>query len=270
MRLYLISLLVLTFAAPALAVDGVLEINQTCAVQTGCFAGDASGFPVTITATGSYLLTSDLDVSSETSPQNVTALDINAHGVHIDLNGFSIIGPGISGTGFGVDAVFFNEVTVRNGTIRGMGNDGVRTDRRARIEELHVLENGGDGIFVDLYSIVNRNVVYLNGGSGIEASASTIHGNACHQNGGDGINGNNASSVWSNTITFSGGDGIEVRFGSTVRGNTARSNTGFGLNNSQGTSGYAENVFDSNNGVNPEVFGGVQLGDNLCGSALCP
>ena len=44
-----ITLLALALmASPALAVDGVLEINQTCAVLTGCFAGDIPGFPVTI------------------------------------------------------------------------------------------------------------------------------------------------------------------------------------------------------------------------------
>jgi len=31
----LIALLLLTLAGPALATDGVLEINHTCAVQTG-------------------------------------------------------------------------------------------------------------------------------------------------------------------------------------------------------------------------------------------
>jgi hypothetical protein len=270
MRLRLLLFLALTLATPALATDGVLEINQTCAVETGCFAGDTAGFPVTIAATGSYLLTSDLDVTSESNPENVTAIDINTHGVHLDLNGFSIIGPGSTGTGFGVDAAFFNEVTVRNGTIRSMGDDGVRTDRRARIEELHVVENGGDGIFVDIYSIVNRNVAYMNGGVGISANESTVHGNSCHGNGGDGIDGNNGSSVWGNSSSSNGGDGIEVRFGSVVRGNGVRNNTGFGLNNSSGTSGYTENVFDGNNGANPEVSGGVQLGDNLCGSGLCP
>ena len=31
-------------AAHALASDGVLEINQTCATTSGCFAGDGPGF----------------------------------------------------------------------------------------------------------------------------------------------------------------------------------------------------------------------------------
>jgi hypothetical protein len=52
MRLLLTLLLLLALVPPALAVDGVLEINQTCAEQTGCFTGDAAGFPVTISASG--------------------------------------------------------------------------------------------------------------------------------------------------------------------------------------------------------------------------
>ena len=53
--------LVLLSASPALAVDGVLEINQVCADKTGCFSGDAAGFPVTIGTAGSYRLTGNLD-----------------------------------------------------------------------------------------------------------------------------------------------------------------------------------------------------------------
>jgi len=44
----LIPLLLLALVRPTLAVDGVLEINQTCATHTGCFAGDTPGFPVGI------------------------------------------------------------------------------------------------------------------------------------------------------------------------------------------------------------------------------
>ena len=60
MRIQLLTLLVLVWALPVLAVDGVLEINQTCAVPTGCFAGDATGFPVQINASGSNRPTSNL------------------------------------------------------------------------------------------------------------------------------------------------------------------------------------------------------------------
>ena len=58
----LAAFLLSTLPCPSFASDGVVEINQTCAITTGCFAGDASGFPVTIQATptgpagGSYLI----------------------------------------------------------------------------------------------------------------------------------------------------------------------------------------------------------------------
>jgi hypothetical protein len=42
--------------------EGVLEINQACATQTGCFPGDGAGFPVVISSSGSYRLTSNLSV----------------------------------------------------------------------------------------------------------------------------------------------------------------------------------------------------------------
>jgi hypothetical protein len=64
MRACLLLLLLLVVASRAVAIDGVLEINQTCAVNTGCFAGDAPGFPVTISATGSYELTSNLTATA--------------------------------------------------------------------------------------------------------------------------------------------------------------------------------------------------------------
>jgi hypothetical protein len=46
---------------PLLAGDGKLEINQSC-IAVGCFPGDTAGFPVTITSSGSYLLTGNLEV----------------------------------------------------------------------------------------------------------------------------------------------------------------------------------------------------------------
>ncbi|MBZ0088768.1 MAG: hypothetical protein K8H90_00155, partial [Thermoanaerobaculia bacterium] len=83
---------------PAFAVDGVGEINQTCALATGCFAGDTPGFPVAIRSGGSYRLTGDLDLRVVPNAHEATAIDIQtseAGGatVTLDLNGFALIGP---------------------------------------------------------------------------------------------------------------------------------------------------------------------------------
>ena len=76
-----LSMILALATTPALAVDGVLEINQAV-------VDAASGFPFTISAPGNYVLTSDLMV-----PVNTDALVLDTSQVVIDLNGFSIVGP---------------------------------------------------------------------------------------------------------------------------------------------------------------------------------
>ena len=86
--------LILFFGAclPALAADGVVEINQAKALAGGVTAGDTAGFPVTLFANGSYVLTSDLDLATPGAAPNTHAIVVNAGNVTIDLNGFSIFG----------------------------------------------------------------------------------------------------------------------------------------------------------------------------------
>jgi len=120
-------------AVPAQAGEGVIQINQAKALAGGVTAGDGAGFPVTISAPGSYRLTGDLTVPNA----NTNAVSITADSVTLDLNGFSIAGPttctysypnvtcgGTEGTGTGVVAAT-SRVTVRNGRVRGMGSDAI-------------------------------------------------------------------------------------------------------------------------------------------------
>jgi hypothetical protein len=109
-RLIMLTLLLLfALAGPSLAVDGVLEINQTCAVQTGCFAGDTAGFPVTISTAGSYRLTGNLETT-------LVMVSVQADNVTVDLNGFdmSCEPPGFNFLAIGGSAAF---KTIRNGSI---------------------------------------------------------------------------------------------------------------------------------------------------------
>lgn len=219
-----------TWSTPASASDGVLEINQTCAVQTGCFAGDTPGLPVTISASGSYRLTSNLVVPDE----NTDGIVVSTDDVGIDLNNFSILGPVVcsgttlactpsSGTGSGVErtATLLSGISVRNGSIRGMGSYGVLLGVQSEVMNVRVRSNRSFGIFADSGSTVSGNSAYQNGGTGIFASSgSTVSGNTAYQN---------------------IGDGIQTAAGATVLGNTIHSNTGFGLNLG-GLSGYRENV----------------------------
>ncbi len=73
------------------AVDGVVLIDHYHAMVGNITPGDAPGFQVTISQSGSYRLTGDLSVPDG----NTTAIQITADFVTLDLNGFSIIGPAV-------------------------------------------------------------------------------------------------------------------------------------------------------------------------------
>lgn len=113
---------------PLYAVDGVVLINQSTALAGNVTPGDAPGFPVTISVTGSYKLSGNLTVPDA----NTTAIQITADDVTIDLNGFSILGPTVCsgvpvtscspmGSGAGILSQKSN-ITLSNGKIRGMGS----------------------------------------------------------------------------------------------------------------------------------------------------
>ena len=153
----------LALATPAFASDGVLEINQTCAVQTGCFPGDGAGFPVTVSQSGSYGLTSDLVVPS--GPNGVQG---SVDDVTLDLNGFTMSGAGTGTGGWGVFLSQRKNWEIRNGTIRDFGGPGVGdstiTAEGHRIIGIRVIANGALGITL--------------GGSGHLIEGCTIQDNA--------------------------------------------------------------------------------------------
>jgi len=279
--------LALGLSNPAFAVDGVLEINQTCAVNTGCFSGDTAGFPVTITATGSYRLTSNLTVPDE----NTGGINVSANDVAIDLNNFAIIGPvtcsgspltcsHASGSGIGI-YTSHDGISVKNGSITGMGYFGLWLDSQADVASLRLRENrvgnvvgpgstisgttaysnGSYGISAGEGSLVSGNTAFNNVSVGIYAVASTVSGNTVHGNGTDGILIQKGSTVSGNTAYDNGGDGIQVLGGSTVFNNAASSNDGFGINLGS-TSAYRGNVLTDNGGGG--VSGGINRGSNYC------
>lgn len=308
MRCLAVVLLFLSLTSPALASDGILEINQTCALNTGCFAGDAAGFPVTIdgTAGRSYRLTSDLAVPNE----NTDGIVVSTDDIGIDLNNFTIRGPvtcsgspltctPASGFGSGVERVLLTNrsISVKNGSITGMGNYGVLLGEQAEVTNLRVrwnriagigtsngstvsgntaYQNGGYGIQVSSGSTVSGNTAFWNGSIGISAGvASTISGNTAYLNGSDGISPNSGSTVSGNTAYSNAGDGIQCTFGCIVKGNTARANNGFGINLST-DSAYSDNVVTGNTtGTVTGAGSGNGRGGNYCAgpgtvSANCP
>jgi len=288
------SLLLGVLAAPAGAVDGVLEINQTCAVQTGCFAGDAPGFPVAIAQPGSYRLTGDLAIPDENTAGIVIALN-DGH-VTLDLNGFAIGCPTCTGpgTGTGIEAASnLPSLTIRNGTVANMGAAGIGVAGRAHVERIRAESNAESGIFVGPRSIVVASTAIGNGESGITCGDEcVVRDVVASANGADGIltglgsrvSGSVArqnlfrgifarqSVVADNAVVGNASFGIDG-LGSVVRGNAVRENANVGLASDAATA-YAGNSFNLNNGgdANPQVSGaGHEVGTNVCGGdTTCP
>ncbi|MEX2438097.1 MAG: right-handed parallel beta-helix repeat-containing protein, partial [Candidatus Babeliales bacterium] len=88
----------------------------------GCVAtaiGSSGGF--TITQPGKYCLTQNVTVSSS----GVNGITITANNVGLDLNGFTISGPGGLGTGNMISVSGASNVRISNGTVRSAQRSGI-------------------------------------------------------------------------------------------------------------------------------------------------
>lgn len=305
----LVALALLLLApAAANATDGVLEINQTCARQTGCFPGDTAGFPVTITNPGSYRLTSDL----ETNTRADSAIVISANDVTVDLGGFTIactladrFQPQAcfgTGTGDGVSANgAFERTTIRNGRIVGMGRYGVISGHDSVVEDVHLASNGGGsgsggGVLLARGSTLRNATVVANFGIGVSVEldqTGRIVDSTIKANEGVGISAWNGSLVRDCVVTGNEGHGILAYDDSTISGNSVSYNQGSGI------VAYRSNLVSKNNssqngewgllllasqveqglrsGYRENVFsgnsigtvsGGVNMGSNLCDGSV--
>ena len=156
------ALLAISFAIatpPALAEDGVIEINQAKI--------NASGSPIfSISSPGSYKLTSNITVTTAVTE----AISIGASQVTLDLNGFSI-----SGSSIGNSDIFAQANTtgfvLKNGTIVGnSGNDCVQL-ASSGVDSVtidHVTFSGcADGIAIGANSKVTNSTFNLPSGSNV-------------------------------------------------------------------------------------------------------
>lgn len=246
--------LAITVATPALAVDGVIEINQVRALAGGVTGGDTPGFPITIDEPGSYRLTSDIEADGE-------AIRIAANNVTLDLNGFAVLGNATcsgsdgnvscsaNGAGRGIICTTGGcaNLTVSNGTVRGH-LDGIVLGNFAKVEGVRVFENVFRGIQLQQDALVRECVVSLSGNIGIETGNRALIVDSKIINNDDfGIGTGNSSLIQRNQIVDNGTAGIS---GSVLMG-------------------YGDNYFEGNGAV---VSGdvGVQMGTNACGNVVCP
>lgn len=181
------------------------QVTQDKVLAGNLTPGDAPGFPFTITQPGSYRLMGNLSV-----PAGTTGVLIAVAGVTLDLNGFSISGPGVcnqntvtravscvNGTFIGINAQGYANTVVRNGTVRGF-NNGIAMGNEGLIENMLVTHNTASGIWsssvaANVRVVDTRSV--MNGGMGMFISAGSVLRSLAAQNGEDGILGSNVNDL---------------------------------------------------------------------------
>ena len=155
-------LAIVSIPSTVLAVDGVILLDQNKAMAGGVTPGDAPGFPITFTQPGSYRLSSNLTVPSGVS----AAIQINADGVTIDLNGFTIKGPGVFGSDpfYGVNSSDRQRTKIHNGSIVGfvVGLQFAGTAQYVTLEKLFINAttiSGGTTPILGIGAIVGHDAV---------------------------------------------------------------------------------------------------------------
>ena len=157
-------------AGPALAVDGVVEINHTRALAGGITAGDAPGYPVTIDEPGSYRLTGNLDVTFDRSGITIQSSDVS-----LDLNGFTVSSPGGSFDD-GIQASSPN-IEVRHGSVEGFSRHGVFTNINASVRLVGVRVRGSGATGFEIQgsdNLIQECQAVDNGGQGFRTGGRSL------------------------------------------------------------------------------------------------
>jgi hypothetical protein len=215
----LLGLSALLAAAPASAVtldNGVVLITQADALAGNVTPGDAPGFPITLSVSGSYRFASNLLVNTA-----VDGIDVTAPEVTIDFAGFRMAGSGVGNFGIGQNQ---RALTVIGGTIRGF-SFGIFANSGLTVNRMRIVDNG-TGIVANDYATVSSSNISRGGGNGIQCIA------FCRVE-------NSIFSGWGFT-------GIQpLGLGSIVLGNTSSGNTN-GINTSVVGVSFGDNTIVGN------------------------
>ena len=269
------------------------EIEPRIAINATNTPGDADSI-FKITQPGSYYLTGNV-----TGAPGKHGIEIATYDVTLDLNGFELIGSGATSLdGISTTSSSFN-ITVRNGTIRSWGDDGLDLNTQTSVNSVveNILANGNldVGIAVGLGSVVSgcvaRNnatgiltfisctvrdcTATLNGVNGFQLFGDCqIFGCTAPYNGTNGIDAGNACSVMQCVVTTNGSNGIAVLGDCRVVGNTCDQN-GFGagvvdgagiLATSSDNRIEANNCTDNLRGLDVNASGNIILRNTCSGN----
>jgi hypothetical protein len=209
------------FTTSALAVDGVVLIDQARALAGNVTPGDAPGFPVTISLPGSYRLSSNLTV-----PATTNGIDIASDHVTLDLNGFQIAGTNGDGAAVRTASGGLRMIAVRNGGVTNF-SIGISLGAAfgAEVTQIRAFDNATTGISVGPHSIVTGSTATGND-RGISIGAGSLaSGNNVFENDSLGLqlaaNGTAINNIASRNRS---GTGIRIFCPAAVIANTAHVN----------------------------------------------
>ncbi len=236
--------LAMRLCAATLALCSLPALGQTLLNQASL---NAAGGTISISTPGSYKLSSNL-----APPAGKDAIDILTDNVHLDLNGFAILGslscPGPSGkgcAGVGFPTGIYaggNNTVVVNGVVKGFYY-GVFLYSSGMAEEI-VASNNGYGIYA-YNSLVKRNMAFYNSYAGI-----TVYNGIVSENE---VSGNLLQGIYA--------------YYSTVLGNSVNGTQGVGVTLSYGI--FGSNMIGWNTSGALSNSGAISQNNNFCYGSSC-
>ncbi len=175
-----------------------------------------SSAPFTISQPGSYFVTNNLYAASG------DGITVAADAVDIDLNGFTLDGPGMGvGDGITDGGATRSDVTVKNGTVRSWGDDGIdlASSLNVRIANISAHYNGGSGIETGSGTVEDCTVTGgASGLVGVRASAPAMITNCVVQGYGTGLALNGGGAIRDSMSSAAEVTGIYLQGGGSITG----------------------------------------------------
>jgi parallel beta-helix repeat protein len=221
------------------------QVEARTIVNAANTPGDATNTYI-ISAPGSYYLAGNI-----TGAAGKHGISIRAHNVTLDLNGFALISGGAEVTR-GVDTLIpIVNFSIRNGSVRGWTDGGVRAEFAVTLaEKLRLSENArGPGLAVGNGSLVKDCVASENGVGFYCPDRSQISNCIATVNKGDGFNCTAYVNLIDCTSSRNGGNGITTLEGCSIIRCSATRNLPFGYGIDAGSNCTIVNCTASNNGA---------------------
>ena len=239
----LIAALASASGSPAIAADGEILITHAKALAGNITPGDAPGYPITLSKTGSYRLGGNLIPGA-----GKTGIEITGDFVTLDFGGFTLNGRNIV-----EDGIF-------GGSAKG-----------ARIENGSITNFKGYGVFSVGHMWIIENMVVTGSKNGVllNARMGRVLHSTVSNNLDDGLTCTISCLVEGNIVSQNGRSGLTVKIGA-ARRNVIMHNASFGLVRTPWL-GYGENTIEDNNNGGDQTLGGFKrLFPNACDPTPCP